>query len=296
MVKLKRLKIERYRDVEPCELRFSDRFNVLLGPNGAGKTTLLELISKVLRTNLAEPGDPFWLEVELEFEGSSLAGTVKTVTGPDVVPLHLKGDLSASLASRSAGAPASSWPDLDLRWRGRDPATLTRIHGNSDSIVIKRDGDPRELKRPLHEVEYFLRHDLLSTLTVLAQPLSQNTSMERLRNVARFDESLDTYRALTARQGDPVLVGQFLRPLIEATWMLEPQDSARQPKSMFAIEGMVPASMLRLMSDLFSGRAADIMLDNAGLENAGAAFLSMVARLLPRPPATPSPPPSDPPS
>ncbi|KYF48095.1 hypothetical protein BE08_17195 [Sorangium cellulosum] len=67
VVKLKRLKIHRYRNVEPCELIFGDRRNILLGPNGAGKTTLLSLISKVLRTSLSDPGDPFSIEIELTF-------------------------------------------------------------------------------------------------------------------------------------------------------------------------------------------------------------------------------------
>jgi recombinational DNA repair ATPase RecF len=78
VVKLKRLKIKRYRDVEPCDLRFSDRFNVLLGPNGAGKTTLLDLISKVLRTNLGDTSDPSAIEIELTYDGGTLTGTIES--------------------------------------------------------------------------------------------------------------------------------------------------------------------------------------------------------------------------
>jgi recombinational DNA repair ATPase RecF len=45
MVKLKRLKIGKYRNVKPgTELRFRDSLNVLLGRNGTGKTTLLNLM------------------------------------------------------------------------------------------------------------------------------------------------------------------------------------------------------------------------------------------------------------
>jgi len=47
-VKLKRLKIETYRNVAPgTVLEFNDGFNVLLGQNGTGKTTLLKLIAMV---------------------------------------------------------------------------------------------------------------------------------------------------------------------------------------------------------------------------------------------------------
>src|SRR5450631_3377458 len=45
IMKLKRLKIKKYRNVDPMELRFNDGLNVLLGQNGAGKTTLLRLVA-----------------------------------------------------------------------------------------------------------------------------------------------------------------------------------------------------------------------------------------------------------
>jgi energy-coupling factor transporter ATP-binding protein EcfA2 len=55
MVKLKRLKIERYRNVKPgTELHFRDSFNVLLGKNGTGKTTLLELIARLLSWDFSQ--------------------------------------------------------------------------------------------------------------------------------------------------------------------------------------------------------------------------------------------------
>jgi ABC-type lipoprotein export system ATPase subunit len=68
MVKLKRLKIDQFRNVTPgTELRFRDTFNVLLGKNGTGKTTLLNLIVSVLSWNF-EPllGIPFSVEYDLE--------------------------------------------------------------------------------------------------------------------------------------------------------------------------------------------------------------------------------------
>lgn len=50
MVKLKRLKIQKFRNVAPgTELRFRDSLNVLLGKNGTGKTTLLNLVVSLLR-------------------------------------------------------------------------------------------------------------------------------------------------------------------------------------------------------------------------------------------------------
>lgn len=50
MLKLRRLRIEKLRDIAPgTELRFSEGLNVLVGQNGAGKTTLLEIISHAVR-------------------------------------------------------------------------------------------------------------------------------------------------------------------------------------------------------------------------------------------------------
>ncbi|MDB4930773.1 MAG: hypothetical protein JWM10_3257 [Myxococcaceae bacterium] len=69
--RLRRLKIEHFRDVRPgTELRFGDGWNVLVGRNGSGKTTLLNLISMVLRDDLtALQGEAFAIEYELGVEG-----------------------------------------------------------------------------------------------------------------------------------------------------------------------------------------------------------------------------------
>jgi energy-coupling factor transporter ATP-binding protein EcfA2 len=67
MLKLKRLKINKFRHVEPTELVFDDRYNVLLGINGSGKTTLLKLISACLRSDFSEyKAEEFDVEYRLE--------------------------------------------------------------------------------------------------------------------------------------------------------------------------------------------------------------------------------------
>lgn len=54
MVRLTRLKIDRFRNVKPgTDLHFGPTFNVLLGKNATGKTTLLDLIAAVTNDDLS---------------------------------------------------------------------------------------------------------------------------------------------------------------------------------------------------------------------------------------------------
>jgi hypothetical protein len=54
MVRLTRLKIDRFRNVKPgTDLRFGPTFNVLLGKNATGKSTLLDLVAAVTNDDLS---------------------------------------------------------------------------------------------------------------------------------------------------------------------------------------------------------------------------------------------------
>jgi energy-coupling factor transporter ATP-binding protein EcfA2 len=79
MVKLKRLKIEKFRNVKPgTELLFRDSLNVLLGRNGTGKTTLLNLIVQLLSWDFSSMlGEAFALEYELESPDAELKVRVR---------------------------------------------------------------------------------------------------------------------------------------------------------------------------------------------------------------------------
>src|ERR1700722_7358473 len=71
--KLTRLKIESFRNVEPCELRFGNGLNVLLGLNATGKTTLLELIAAALSFDFSKfKEDAFAVEYELSFSTGTI--------------------------------------------------------------------------------------------------------------------------------------------------------------------------------------------------------------------------------
>ncbi len=70
MVRLTRLKIDRFRNVKPgTDLRFGPTFNVLLGKNATGKSTLLDVIAAVTNDDLSTFADEeagydltWWLE------------------------------------------------------------------------------------------------------------------------------------------------------------------------------------------------------------------------------------------
>jgi len=131
VVKLKRLKIRRYRDVEPCELVFSDRFNVLLGANGAGKTTLLDLVSKVLRTNLDDGSDPLSIVVELAFPGGTLTGTIESVDDTRTTPPELR----VARAARPASPQVAQLPMFSFRIERFEPASIVEIRLRSRACV-----------------------------------------------------------------------------------------------------------------------------------------------------------------
>jgi energy-coupling factor transporter ATP-binding protein EcfA2 len=78
-VKLKRLRIDKYRNVAPgTEFVFNDTFNVLLGQNGTGKTTLLKLIAMVVASDFATLKDTeFAFEYELSYTGLSITVNIE---------------------------------------------------------------------------------------------------------------------------------------------------------------------------------------------------------------------------
>ncbi len=74
MVKLRRLRIQRFRQVRPgTTLEFADGFNLVLGKNGTGKTTLLELLGACWALDFSAYKE---VEFHVELEFSSELGTL----------------------------------------------------------------------------------------------------------------------------------------------------------------------------------------------------------------------------
>jgi len=99
--RLKRLKINKFRNVRPTELVFDDDWNVLLGRNGTGKTTLLELIAATIRGDVRAFEDvDYDLEAEISLGPVQVKWTVKTEE-PTGLAAGVKMDLPTAIV-RSA--------------------------------------------------------------------------------------------------------------------------------------------------------------------------------------------------
>lgn len=179
MFKLKRLKIDRFRNVSPgTELVFNDGFNVLLGQNGSGKTTLLKLISMIVRSDLSE-----------------LARVAFSI-GYELTP----GDDTAVLRVKVANERgAKGWaPILEAEVVSSDHQVDTRIRYDSGWSMDDQDlGTRVEDADCLDPGMPILLFDRVGALQQF---------LPRAWQAYRFDESLDVFRE---NIGNPSFPGEF---------------------------------------------------------------------------------------
>jgi energy-coupling factor transporter ATP-binding protein EcfA2 len=267
VVKLKRLKIQRYRNVEPCELRFSDRFNVLLGPNGAGKTTLLNVIAKVLSTNLSDASDPISVEVELAFQGGTLSGIIEHVDPHKFTTQEMQ-----VIGTTTSGiAQAARAPDFKLHLEQSHLGARIDIDRVQNGVRVVVDGAPHASMLPpeVAEVTGSLL-GLLEFFVGLSVLGGASGIIKDLRNASRFDESLDVFRAIAARQDDVGLVCAELRPLVRYN------KADGGVGGVFALaDGMVPAAMIAIVQARVGDEVTRILFTSSDLR-----FLSETMRLV----------------
>jgi energy-coupling factor transporter ATP-binding protein EcfA2 len=271
VVKLKRLKINSFRNVRPgSDLRFSDRFNILLGPNGAGKTTLLNFISHVLRSGVPEPGDPFSIELEVSVPGGTLTGTLSAASEPDP---------SATLAALGLGQAAISAvrsdrpspPVVDFRVELQEPQQITTVRTDQFELLTTTSTG-EESGFPIDMFTTDLLGGVLS-LILFAGVKERGLGLRYpLRNAFRFDESLDAFRALIGRAGTPMpLESEVLRPQINAIVNLTGKgDYAVVPKG-----GIVPNDLIQALDHHVRRNVVDISIEHTKLT-----FLTETVRLL----------------
>lgn len=164
MVKLKRLKILKYRNIKPgTELHFDDGINLILGQNASGKTTLLALISAVCRGDFREiEGEDFQLEADLTEDQDCFAL------------------VASNLHERAHGQ--------QLRWSSS--FEVLRRYPNGESKIFRFENLPRGwLSYVVFKPTFPERIEV--------EDLFGN--LEDNHEAYRFDEALDAFAACTGR-------------------------------------------------------------------------------------------------
>jgi hypothetical protein len=254
--KLTRLKIESFRNVAPCELRFGDGFNVLLGLNATGKTTLLELIVAAVSFDFSKfRNEAFAVEYDLSFS---------------------TGTISASIRNERIPTPPLEAPELQLR-DAEVFVLLARLHirftSPSEAWTVRADGtsiwieERPHYKPPLRShsgnlLSEALRIDYNEALLHACQK-----ELDFLARVPRFDETLDLFQGITS----------------PSTWV---EVHAKGAGFLFRIGGLVPAELLKAAGMQVAKMSGDtnqgltIASDSLGfLEKAAALFGVKTARL-----------------
>lgn len=184
MLKLKRLRVERFRSlVRGTELSFSDGINVVLGQNGTGKTTLLELISMVVRSDFSSLAtEEFAIEYELAIQGGESVAVIIRNTRTEFEPQPVLVDLG----TREAFRPwAEVFGGQDHRWVVQYDAErgFTRSDESSDHAAVS----------PLDRGFILFYLPSTGVSVELATHLSLHVC-----NALRLDESLDLFRQIIA--------------------------------------------------------------------------------------------------
>lgn len=189
MVKLKRIRIDRFRNVVPgTELHFADGFNVLLGRNGTGKTSLLRLLSAAASANFSEfLEEPLAVEYELESPTFHLRARVANERGPTSQALP--------------GERPEFVPSLSLDFVSHDEKESAHLTAETKAgrTTLVLNGVPRELDRPLipGRFNYVWAAGMVTGLFRASAP---RTGVEVFETrTPRFDESLDFYAGLSTR-------------------------------------------------------------------------------------------------
>ncbi len=194
-VKLKRLKIDQYRNVRPgTELHFDDGVNLVLGQNGSGKTTLLNLISVIVSHDFSGLKDEsFNLEYELLSEQCTTRVQITNRARQDPATEEFLPDESR--------APGNQQP-LDFRYRVYASALLLpelEIIGTPSSVAVTISGTPLPERPPASPFAPAFLIDALADATDHLSTFYRAIVSLHAGPVTRFDESLDCFLAMTGR-------------------------------------------------------------------------------------------------
>ncbi len=202
LVRLKWLKINKYRNVRPTTLRFDDGANLVLGLNGSGKTTLLELVAAVVSSRLDLINEEHDVEWELSLLDLRLSCRSQAHLDPDhdlnggrdaSARAPLKRVFLAEIASLGAGA-LYSVADADQTAVLRGPRLLREV-----SVVLPRWAEDEYLRLRFA----ISKLDDPDVQAVVALGFASSHLAATLR---RSDEGLDTFRGLFLPARDEALL------------------------------------------------------------------------------------------
>lgn len=257
MLKLKRLRVERFRSlVKGTELLFSDGINIVLGQNGTGKTTLLELISMVVRSDFSSLAkEEFALEYELAVPNGSSAVVVIRNTREELESTQTV----VNLGTREIFRPSAEVLD------SRNRRLLARYTEHAITQTDNTSEDVAMAMSPLERGFLLLSFPPLDGFVKLATHLALYAG-----NAVRFDESLDLFRQV-------VLTGDMHGNILTSgsRWFPDPLDpslipisildklaasyhSNRKPDYSF---GHGDLAFLRTLKEHFGFHAADLRVD-----------------------------------
>jgi len=237
MYRLKRLKILQYRNVRPgTELRFDDGLNLILGQNASGKTTLLSLLSSVCRSMLDDILDE---EFALEYE---LWGARFTVT---VNVSHRRAEPSDLDQVLGAGA---RWEDAyEIVLDDRVSHTRTKIvsspvPSSSDRAIVRSSVDL--------ELDWSF---VAAAMIGLGGDWVERGSelLQTFVSAYRFDESLDSFRAMT---GEFLLEPGVATPVAASADMIEHRGP---PQRIVLEDDFVPRALAVALRQAFGGGGLD---------------------------------------
>jgi hypothetical protein len=189
MVRLKRLKVHRFRHVEPgTELHFGNTFNVLLGKNAVGKTTLLELVNAIANDDFTLfHGEPrgFDLEYELLFVESSVTIQSRLARDP-LLAVREGGPEDSRSLTRYIGARFREHGSLSWRQEGKDSWDC-RIEARNLAYSSGRVGELAQ--EPSHGSRDHMCREVFADRVTWFAEWYRDVIASLLERAPRFDEA-----------------------------------------------------------------------------------------------------------